>query len=103
MKKRKSQRPFLIQTMKTIQLNKHECRGLYGKLLIRMQEVLNSTKVSDRSSFIPLSYFYEKLGRNFAIKKYEIRELLSFLHDVGFIQLSCAGVKSHYKIKEVVE
>lgn len=82
--------------MKTpIPINK--TRGLYGKTLIRLQEV--NEAFNRRDICLPYSHIYEKLGRGFSIKKPDIRELLFLLRDIGLIEISNKGIKLNYKIQ----
>jgi len=74
-------------------------RRLYGKLFLRLQEIKENTKGIKTDGFLPYAYVYEKLGRNFSIKKQEIRELLFFLADVGLLEINQIGIKLKFKVK----
>ncbi len=74
-------------------------RGLYGKLLIRIEEIILKIPGLSAEKTIPWAYVYEKLGRNFAIKKSEIREALFVLRDFQLIEVSPRGIKLCYNIK----
>ena len=74
-------------------------RLLYGKLLVRLYEMRKEIKGVGNEGFLPYSYIREKIGRNFSIKKSEIQELLFFLADIGFIELSQKGIKLNFKLK----
>jgi transcription initiation factor IIE alpha subunit len=73
---------------------KDNISGLYGKLLIRIYEINKYGKSID------WSYFFEKLGRNFSIKKNEVREIIYLLRDIGFVDLSCKGVRLNFEVVE---
>jgi hypothetical protein len=76
----------------------NQLRGLYGKLLCRLFE-LNQKIKKFGSSSIAWSYVYEKIGRNFSLKKPEIREALFVCRDFGYIDVSNKGIKLNYSIK----
>lgn len=74
-------------------------RGLYGKLLSRLSELETEIKGLPKDGFLPYSYVREKLGRNFSIKRGEVMELIFFLRDIGFLEISRIGIKVCYKIE----
>lgn len=80
-------------------LNIYECKGLYGKALVRLDEIRSNVKGTKEEGFLPLSYIYLKIGRSFSLKKSEIRELLFFLRDFGFIEVCHMGIKFNFEIK----
>ena len=82
-----------------ITINKCQLSGLYGKLLLRIEEIDQQNKRAYQDKSIPYSYFYAKIGRGFSIKKQEVRELLAFLKDVGFLEVNQKGVKLNFRIK----
>ena len=84
---------------KQIIINKCRLSGLYGKLLLRIEEIDQQTKRAYQNKSIPYSYFYAKMGRGFSIKKQEVRELLFFLRDVGYLEVNQKGVKLNFRIK----
>ncbi|MEN7981829.1 MAG: hypothetical protein ABFQ65_00070 [Nanoarchaeota archaeon] len=89
----------MIQQKQPIPLNKDRLNGLYGKLLLRLYEVKQNTKGIKINGFIPYSYIYLKVGRNFSLKKQEVKELLFFLSDMGFLEINQKGIKCLFKIK----
>ena len=68
-------------------------RGLYGKAIVRLWEIKGN------HNFIPWTNVREKLGRGFSIKKDEIRELILFLENMGFVEISFRGVKLNFEVK----
>jgi len=80
---------------KQIRLNRDRLKGLYGKLIFRLTEIDNPDR------FIEWKIVYEKLGRGFSIRKEEVRETICFLRDVGFVDISCKGVKLLYSLEGV--
>ena len=72
---------------------------MYGKLFLRIDELRNSIKGLKEESSIPWREVYQKLGRNFAMSKFEIRETLILLNNLGFLKISNMGIKLCYKIK----
>jgi len=77
-----------------ILLNKGRLTGLYGKLIIRLNEINKLGK------YIEWGVVYEKIGRGFSIKKPEIRELIFFLRDIGYCDVSCKGIRLCWEIRE---
>ena len=73
-------------------------RGLYGKFLLRLWELDESVKINSKRDFIPYSLVFEKLCRNFSMRKQEIRELLFLIGDIGLIELNSKGIKLQYGI-----
>lgn len=71
-------------------------RGLYGKLFERLAELEKEMKGLPTDKFIPFSYVYLKLCRNFSISKQEIKEILFFLRDLGILEISRIGIKLIY-------
>jgi len=82
-----------MQMKKQILLNIHQLRGLYGKLIFRLAEIDNPER------FIEWKIVYEKLGRGFSIRKEEVRETICFLRDVGFVDISCKGVRLNFGVE----
>lgn len=88
---------------KIIVLNKDELRGFgYGLILQRVYS-LKDEFYTEKDYFIPISNVRAKLGRSFSMKKKNIMELLYFLHDLGFIDMCCKGIKLKYVIKDAKE
>ena len=58
-------------------------QGLYGKFLQRLGEVNEQCK----KEILPFPHIFEKLCRNFSIRKKECWEILFLLRDVGFIEI----------------
>ena len=73
---------------------------MYGKALIRLKELEQDIKGLPKDGFIPNADVREKLGRNFSIKKHEIKELIFFLRDVRAIEISQIGIKLNFIIKD---
>lgn len=84
---------------KQIIINKDRLCGLYGKLILRIDELNNQVKGLGKDDSIPYPYVYEKLSRNFSMKKIEIKELLFFLRDIGFLEVNRRGIKLNFIIK----
>ena len=70
-------------------------RPLERILLERLSDLKDSLRLKD-DSFIPSSEVREKLGRNFSIKKDQIKELLDYLEQSGFIEISQSGIKLRF-------
>ncbi|GAH27054.1 unnamed protein product, partial [marine sediment metagenome] len=68
-------------------------------LLERLFDLKNSLRLKE-DSFIPNSEIREKIGRNFSIKKQQIKELMDFLEYSGFIELSQSGIKLNFRIED---
>jgi hypothetical protein len=79
---------------KQLLLNKQALKGLYGKLIFRL------TEINKQDRFIEWAIVYKKIGAGFSVKKEEIRELVFFLRDLGFCDISCRGVKLKFKVIE---
>ena len=78
---------------KQLQLNRLRLKGLYGKLILRL------ANIDKPERFIEWKIVYEKLGRGFSIKKEEVRETMCFLRDVGFVDISCKGVRLNFGVQ----
>jgi len=74
-------------------------RGLYGIFCIRLLEIEKRLNTHSEKKFIPASYIYEKLCKNFSLKKSEIREILFFLRDMNLLEISQMRVKLNFEIK----
>jgi len=72
-------------------------RPLDKILLIRLIELKKSLKI--REGFIPVSNVREKLCRNFSINKLELKEVLDFLANSGFIEISQIGIKLNFVLE----
>ena len=73
-------------------------RGLYGKALVRLKELEQDIKGIPIEGVIPNADVREKLGRNFSIKKQEVKELIFFLRDVRAIDICKRGIKLNFII-----
>ena len=73
-------------------------RGLYGLFCLRLLDVEKKLHTSSGENFIPASYIYEKLCRNFSLKKQEVREILFFLRDMNLLEISQMRVKINFEI-----
>lgn len=69
-------------------------------LFVRLKELENSIKGLKSKEFIGYSYVYEKLCRNFSVKKEELKEILEYLKNAGFIEVSPIGIKLNYKLED---
>lgn len=69
-------------------------RGLYGKAILRLKEIDHPGR------FIEWAKIYEKIGRNFSIKKQEIREVIVILRDLGMCDISPKGAKLNFEVCE---
>jgi hypothetical protein len=58
-------------------------KGLYGIFMRRLNEIGAQTK----REIIPFPAIFEKLCRNFSLKKQECWEILFILRDTGFIKI----------------
>ena len=81
-----------------LQINREECRGLYGKLFLRINELERDLKGFKEGGSIPWREIYKKLGRNFAMSKLEIRETIILLSNIGFLKISPMGIKINFKL-----
>ena len=71
--------------------------GLYSILLRRLDEI---SKTSN-SEIIPLPVVFEKICRNFSIKKEECWEILFLLRDLGVIDIiPYHGIKINFRKKD---
>ena len=75
-------------------INIQRCKGLYGKLILRLWEI------DEPDRFIEWSHIYEKLGRGFSIRKQEIRELILVLRDLGLCDISPKGARLNYEVND---
>jgi hypothetical protein len=75
-------------------------RGLYGKFFERLKELEKEVRGLPYDGFIPYSYVYEKLCRNYSIKKQELKEVLLFLRDMGIVEISQVGIKLNFRTKK---
>ena len=71
-----------------------QCNALYGSLAKRL------IQINKQDQYILWADIYEKLCRGFSLKKQEIREALSLLHNFGFISISPRGVKLNFEVRE---
>lgn len=78
---------------KQLILNRLRLKGLYGKLILRLIEIDKPER------FIEWKIVYEKLSRGFSIKKEEVRETVCFLRDMGFVDISCKGVRLNFGVQ----
>ena len=84
-----------------IQIPLEERTGLWTLYLKRLHELKTSITYNSQSDYIPYNVVAEGLCRNFSIKKQTLFELLAFLKELGFVELSCGhGVKLMYEIKD---
>lgn len=74
-------------------------RGLYGKFLSRLKELETEVRGISKERFIPYSYIYLKLCRNFSMKKRELKEIIFFLRDLGILEISQVGAKLNIELK----
>jgi len=73
---------------------------LNGVLFRNLKQLERSIKGSSKRGFIPHAYLYEKLCRNFSIKKVELRTILETLKDNDLIEISQVGIKLNFEVVE---
>jgi len=56
-------------------------------------------KSSKKDKFIPYADLYEKLCRNFSIKKQELRQIIEVLSNNELVELSQIGIKLNYELE----
>jgi hypothetical protein len=64
-----------------------------------LKEVEQELRGIPKSGLINKSYIFEKLCRNFSIRKGELMLILIDLRDLGLIEISTTAIKLSYKIK----
>ncbi len=83
-----------------IQIPLEESAGLWTLCLKRLYELKTSISYNSQSDYITYNVVAEGICRNFSIKKQTLFELLTFLKELGFVELSCGhGVKLLYEIR----
>jgi len=74
-------------------------RSLDWKFFERVDELGKETRGLPKNGFIPNSYLYSKLCRNFSITKRELREIIISFSNEGFLEISSLGIKPKFVIK----
>jgi len=71
---------------------------LNGILFKNLKQLETSSKKISKSGFIPYVDLYEKLCRNFSIKKSELRSIIEILRDNDLIEISKIGIKLNFEV-----
>lgn len=78
----------------------HTPKLLNAVLFKNLKQLEESTKKTSKNGFIPYANLYEKLCRNFSIKKCELRGLLETLRDNDLVDISQVGIKLNFEVAE---
>ncbi len=75
---------------------------MYSKFIERLREAEKSIPLGSKKDYIPFPVIFEKVCRNFSLKKDDAFEILFMLRDFGFIEVvPFHGIKLKYEVKNV--
>ena len=83
--------------MQELVINKGQGK-LYSKFLERMYDAWQSIPGNSKKDYLSYKEFTTKIPRSFQINKFEAREILLILADLGFVSIKKRGVVLHYKV-----
>jgi len=76
-------------------------RLLEKKLLTRLKEAEEDILPCSKKDFIPISYVYQKICKNFSITREEARQVLYELKQSGYIEfVKFKGIKLKYTLRK---
>ena len=75
-------------------------RLLNAVLFRNLKQLEKATKKTSKNDVIPYAHLYEKLCRNFSIKKRELMEMIGILRDNDLVYVSQSGIKLNFEVIE---
>jgi len=73
---------------------------LYSKFLERMYDAWQNLPGNSKKDYLSYKEFTTKIPRSFQINKFEAREILLMLEDLGFVSIKKRGIELNYKVIE---
>jgi len=83
---------------KKIRIYKSRLTGLYGKLLLKIEEAFREIGTNSNQGYLPYSTFNSKICRSFSISKQEARETIQIFLDIGYLTMGKRGLIFNFKL-----